>query len=291
MNTVPGIACVDGVFSALEDARVSVLDRGFLYGDAVFEALRTFGRRPDALDLHLARLQRSCDIVGIQLGVPLDVIAGEVFEAIERLVAAEAASEAYIRIMVSRGSRPDGLAPRGAESPLRVLLVRPLVPPPLDRVHEISLRSCVAQPSALWAGAKPSAYLNNLLAIDQAQRAGADDALLLGAQGELLEGATSSLFLVNPKGEVLTPPVSLGILPGITRDRVIACAARAGYTIRERLLTIHDAYRACEIFMTSSVRGIVSVNSVDSVRLSGESCPGPVTRAVFAAYRDAVHMP
>ncbi len=282
-----GIACIDGSFHALADARVSLLDRGFLYGDAVFEALRTFGRKPDALELHLRRLQRSCGILGFSLGVSPDVLAAEVCDAIARVEA----PEVYIRIMVSRGVRPEGLAPRGDCTPLRVVLARALTPPALDHVHEITLQSCVAPPSRLWAGAKPSAYLNNLLAIDQAQQQGADDALLLGAHGEMLEGATSSAFLVAASGEVFTPPVSLGILPGITRDRVIACAAKVGHPIRERLLTIQDAYRAHEMFMTSSVRGVVAVRSVDSVVLRGASCPGPVTRRIFEAYRDEVHTP
>ncbi len=280
-----GIACIDGVLFALEDARVSLLDRGFLYGDAVFEALRTFGRKPDALDQHLRRLERSCGILGFSLGVPFEVLEREVHEVIARIEA----EEVYIRIMVSRGTQPEGLAPRGAGTPLRVVLARGLKPPALDHVHQVTLLSCVAPPSRLWAGAKPSAYINNLLAIGQAQDAGADDALLLGAHGEILEGATSSAFVVTAQGEVLTPPVSLGILPGITRDRVIACAERAGHPVRERLLTIHDAYRAHEMFMTSSIRGIVAVKSVDSVALRGPACPGPVTRRIFEAYRDQVH--
>lgn len=276
------IACIDGVLSPLDQALVPVVDRGFLYGDAVFEALRTFRRVPDGLDRHLERLERSCAILGMTLGVARSVVATEVNLALARVEG----PEVYIRIMVTRGDLPETLAPRGARTPRRVVLVRALTPPMESDVGMISLRSCVAPPSALWAGAKPSAYINNLLAIAQAQELGADDALLLGAHGELLEGATSSAFVVTAGGEIFTPPVALGILPGITRDRVLTCAGQLGLHARERLLTIHDAYRASELFMTSSVRGIVGVAELDGrpVGIAAGGAAGPVTRRVFERY-------
>jgi branched-chain amino acid aminotransferase len=160
------------------------------------------------------------------------------------------------------------------------------VSPPALYEQGIRVLSCTAPTSPLWAGAKPTAYLNNLLAIGQAQRAGCDDALLLGAYGELLEGATSSAFLVRG-GVLYTPPLSLGILPGITRDRVLGCAAQSGIEAREKLLHIHDVYAADELFLTSSIRLIVAVVEVDGVRI-GTGTPGPVTRRVDAAYRAEV---
>ncbi len=268
--------------SPLDQALVPVIDRGFLYGDAVFESLRTYGRIPDGLDRHLERLERSCAIVGISLGVERAVLAAEVQSAVSRVQG----PEAYIRIMVTRGELPETLAPSGAGASRRVVLVRSLMPPAPAPLGVVRLRSCVAPPSPLWAGAKPSAYINNLLAIAEAQRHGADDALLLGGQGELLEGATSSLFLVTAAGEVFTPPVSLGILPGITRDRVLTCARTLGLSVRERLLTIHDAYRARELFLTSSVRGIVAVSELDGRAVDGAGrAPGPVTRRLFERYQ------
>jgi branched-chain amino acid aminotransferase len=277
------IACIDGSIVPLTDARVSVLDRGFLYGDAVFEALRTYRGKPDALDQHLARLERSCAILHIELGISREAFASE----IEHAIAAVQAPECYLRIMVTRGERPEALAPEGAGPARRVVIARPLSPA-VSALYDRGIRvvSRTAPPSPLWAGAKPAAYLNNLLALGQAQRAGAEDALLLGAHGELLEGATSSAFLVRD-GQVFTPPLALGILPGITRDRVLACARSVGLSARERLLHIHDAYRADELFLTSSVRQIISVVEVDGVRI-GNGEPGPVSRQVAAAYRAEV---
>jgi branched-chain amino acid aminotransferase len=290
---VRATACIDGHLVPLEGAQLPLSDRGFLYGDAVFEALRTFRGVPDALDRHLERLESSCSILGIKLGVSRAQLSREVALAL----AHADGPEAYIRIMVTRGDRPESLPPRGAGAARRVVIVRTFTPTALDHVHTITLMSCIAPPSALWAGAKPSAYINNLLAIGKAQAADADDALLLGAQGELLEGATSSAFLVNAVGEVLTPPVALGILPGITRERVLQCARQSGLTARERLLTIHDVYRCSEMFMTSSVRGLVAVSHVDGLALGSRSGlaaktpPGPMTNRIFDAYRELVSVP
>ncbi|MET0339845.1 MAG: aminotransferase class IV [Polyangiales bacterium] len=277
------VASIDGVIVPLDEARVGVLDRGFLYGDAVFEALRTYRGVPDALDLHLARLEQSSAILHITPPVARDVLAREVIAA----VAATAAPECYLRIMITRGDLPDALPPMGAGRARRVILARPLAPSAPSLYREgIRVVSVVAPPSPLWAGAKPSAYLNNLLAIGEAQRVGAADALLLGAYGELLEGATSSVFVVQ-KGAVSTPPLALGILPGITRDRVLACAVAEGLAPRERLLHIHDAYAADEVFLTSSVRTVVPVVAVDGKPV-GDGSPGPITQRLAAAYRALV---
>jgi branched-chain amino acid aminotransferase len=189
--------------------------------------------------------------------------------------------------MITRGELPESLAPMmpGGPAPARrVILVRALGPSsPALYEQGIRVRTCTAPPSPLWAGAKPTAYLNNLLAVGEAQRAGLDDALLLGAHGELLEGATSSAFVVQD-GVLYTPPLSLGILPGITRDRVLACARESGIEARERLMHVGDAYRADELFLTSSVRLIIAVVELDGVRV-GAGTPGPITRRVDAAYR------
>lgn len=280
MNVQAGVVSLDGVLHALDQALLPVLDRGFLYGDAVFEALRTFAGEPDALARHVARLVRSCGIVGIELGVSEAELARDV----QRAVAAVPSVERYIRIVVTRGDLPDGLAARGAHRARRVVIVRPLSEP-APSLYESGIRvtSCAAPISTLTAGAKPAGYLNNMLAMARAHANGTDDALLLGAYGELLEGATSSVFLVQA-GSVVTPPLALGILPGITRERVIAAAQHLGISVRERLVTIQDAYRAEELFLTSSVRQVVGVVAVDGVSI-GDALPGTLTRKIAAQFR------
>jgi branched-chain amino acid aminotransferase len=275
-----GVVSLDGALCALDQAVVPVLDRGFLYGDAVFEALRTFRGEPDALARHIERLVQSCAIVGIELGTSQAELASEV----RRAVAALHTPERYVRIVVTRGDAPAMLAARHPHRARRVVLVRPLEEPdPAFYARGLRLTSCVAPISALTAGAKPAGYLNNMLAIARAQERGDDDALLLGAHGELLEGATSSLFLIR-EGAVLTPPLALGILPGITRERVMCAARTLGLSVRERLLTIHDAYHAHELFLTSSVRQVVGVVAVDGLAI-GAGLPGSLTLKIAAQFR------
>ncbi|MET0285282.1 MAG: aminotransferase class IV [Polyangiales bacterium] len=279
-----GIASIDGQLSALELAQLSVLDRGFQYGDAVFEALRTYRGRADGLDAHLARLEQSCAKLFIDIGITRAELAREVQAAIDALEV----PERYVRIVITRGDKPESLPPFGAPTQARrVILVRALTPAK-SALYErgIKVFSVAAPTSPLWAGAKPTAYLNNLLAIGRAQQQGGDDALLLGAHGELLEGATSSAFLVRG-GELLTPPLALGILPGITRDRVLACAREAGIPAREKLLHIGDVYRADELFLTSSIRLVIAVTEVDGQRV-GQGEPGPITRKIAETYKSLV---
>ena len=234
------VASIDGELTSLEAARIPVLDRGFLYGDAVFEALRTYGGQPHALEEHVARLFRSAAIVGMDPGVLPSVLEREVSAAIHHC----AADDHYIRIILTRGQGPFGLSLRGAGPSLRVILVRPIAAPNEQLFRQgIRTETVIVPPSRFLAGAKPSSYLTNLLALEHAQKAGADDAFLLGEHGELLEGATSSVFIVR-NAQIETPTLALGILPGITRDVVIALARDHAMPVRESLLTIHDAYRA-----------------------------------------------
>jgi len=274
-----GAVSIDGRVTSLAEAHVPVVDRGFLYGDAVFEALRTFGGVPDALDDHIARLARSCAKLGMTLPVSQSQLVHEV-DCVSQVVPS---AERYLRIMITRGDFPEAIAPSADARPRRIILVRPLDASPLPEEPPcIRLASVVSPPVRLWAGAKPAAYLSNLLAIGAARAGGADDALLLGAQGEVLEGATSSIFLVHGD-RITTPPLSLGILPGITRDRVMRLCAVHGLAIAESLSFIDAAYRADEIFLTSSVRGIVSVVSLDNHAI-GSGKPGAIAKRVRAAY-------
>jgi branched-chain amino acid aminotransferase len=273
------LASIDGLITSLDEASIPVLDRGFLYGDAVFEALRTYAGIPHALDEHIERLFRSSSLIGMDPGVTRELVAQEVREAIRHCDA----SQHYVRIVLTRGQGPFGLSLRGAGQSLRVVLVRALSEPD-PRLYRDGLRieTVTVPPSRFVAGVKPSSYLTNLLALEHAQSLGAHDAFLLGEYGELLEGATSSVFLVRA-GRVETPTLALGILPGITRNLALSLAREQGLSAHERLLTIHDAYRAQEVFVTSSVREIAPVVAIDGVSI-GDACPGPITTRLMAAY-------
>jgi branched-chain amino acid aminotransferase len=286
-----GTVMIDGVLAPPERAVVSVYDRGFLYGDAIYEALRTYEGRPFALDLHLARLERSAERVWISLPVPLATIGAEVGRAIEVAVSsASPGQQWYVRLMLTRGSGPLGLDPNLASAPLRVVLVGPLTAPTREQyargvaLATVSTQRTTDQTSA--SGAKVSNYLANLLALREAKLRGANEAIIVDARGNVLEGATSNVFIVQGD-ELATPPESAGILLGVTRGCVLDAAHALGMRVRERTLTPHDLYAADEVFITSSTRELLPAVRVDG-RGIGEGSPGAVVRALHRAFRERV---
>jgi branched-chain amino acid aminotransferase len=293
------VVAIDGCVVAPEQAVVSVYDRGFLYGDAVFEVFRTYGGRPFALDEHLLRLRKSAERVFIHLPVDDATLRGEIEAAVAAAALADglargegarADSEWYVRVVVTRGSGPLSLDPQTAVKPLRVVLVEPVVPPARDAYVQgialatVAVRRTVDGTSA--AGAKVTNYLSNLLALREAKAQGAQEALVLDARGHVVEGASSNVFAVRD-GAVATPPESAGILVGITREHVIRAARALGTALEERELLPPDIYGADEVFITSSIREILPVVRVDG-RAIGGGTVGPVTRALHRRFRQDV---
>jgi branched-chain amino acid aminotransferase len=275
------LASIDGTLFPSEEARVSVYDRGFLYGDSVFETVRTYGGEPFALGEHLARLQRSADRVGIAMPIPPAELGMEIRKAIR----AARNPESSARAMLTRGSGPLGLDPALAGAPLRVILVEPLTLPAAglyrDGVAVITLRMVRAADAA--HGAKVGNYLSSLLALKQAKDAGAHEAIVLDATGRVVEGTTSNVFIVRD-GAVITPPEDSGALPGITRAHLLEVAAETGRAVRCEPLTPEDLASADEVFLSSSIREVMPVVRVDDHPI-GDARPGPVTRALHAAFR------
>jgi branched-chain amino acid aminotransferase len=282
------VVSLDGALLTPEEAKVSVYDRGFLYGDAVFEVLRTYGGRPFALDEHLARLRRSAERVFIVLPVGEAVLGREV-EAAVGAARRDAGGEAYVRIVVTRGSGPLSLDPDTASRPLRVILVEPVAPPPREAyargiaVALVATRRAADDTAA--SGAKVTNYLANLLAVREARARGAVEALIVDARGHVVEGASSNVFVVHA-GRIATPPESAGILAGITRAHVLRAARELGVPVDERELSRADLTGADEVFVTSSIRELLSVVRVDDHAV-GDGAPGPVARALHRRFRES----
>ena len=276
------VASIDGVLHAPEEARVSVYDRGFLYGDSVFETIRTYGGEPFALGEHLARLARSA----AKIGFTLPIAAADLALEVRRAVRAARNDESYVRVTVTRGTGPLGLDPALARAPLRVILVEPFAPPPAalyrDGVRAVTTR--VDRPADAAPGAKVGNYLASLLALQAAKAQGAHEAILLDARGDVLEGATSNVFFVHD-GALLTPPEDAGILAGITRAQAIEVAGELGVPVR--LITFSPTLPAQEAFLTSSLREMVPLAQVNERRF-GDGLPGPITRAIHTAFRRRV---
>lgn len=279
-----GTVMIDGELVPPERAVVSVFDRGFLYGDSVFEALRTHHGKLVFLDQHLTRLALSAERVLIRVPIIFTQFRDEVLAAVQ----AHGKPESYVRIMLTRGTATSlGLDPDLAEAPKRVVLVTDLKLPPPE-MHERGIAAViqrVERPSdeVSVASAKIGNYLVPVLALRAARAAGASEALLEDAHGHVLEGSTSNLFAVLD-GKVVTAPESAAILPGITRARVLEVARAAGYAIELRALRRDDLAHADEVFITSSIREVVPVVTIDGQPI-GEGEPGPVARGLLRRFR------
>ena len=278
------LVSIDGSIVAPDEARVSVYDRGFLYGDSVFETIRTYRGAPFALADHMDRLERSADRVGIPMPISKEAMAREV----ERAIEAAANPESYIRAMLTRGAGPLGLDPSLAQEPLRVIFLEPLVPFPAsmyrDGVSVVTVRTERAADAA--SGAKVGNYLASLLALRVAKEASAHEALIVGADGRVVEGTTSNVFAVRD-GALLTPPEEAGILPGITRAHLLDAASGIGVRVRFERLTPDELAASAEVFLSSSIREVLPVIRVDRAQV-GDGRPGPITRALHAAFRERI---
>lgn len=275
------IVSINGVLKAPEEAVVSVYDRGFLYGDSVFETVRTYGGRSFALDEHLRRLERSAERVGIPMPIDRQTFAME----IEQAIAAAANPESYARAMLTRGTGPMGLDPNLATGPLRVIFIEPLKPLAdelyRDGVSVITYRTERASDAA--HGAKIGNYLASVLALKAAKSAGAHEALIIDTQGRVLEGTTSNVFWLRGD-KLLTPPEEAGILAGITRAHLLQLAPSVGLTIELATPMPKDLTSADEVFISSSLREVLPVVAVDGTAI-GDGKPGAKTRALHAAFR------
>lgn len=273
---------VDGKVVPPDQAMVSVFDRGFLYGDSVYEVMRTVRGRPLELDPHLDRLGRSADAIALALPPRAEILA-----AIDRTLAEAGNPDSYLRIIVTRGAGPISLDPAAADRPRLIVIVKHLELPDArcysDGVHVAVVSVLRNLRRAVDPKVKSGNYLNNVLALAEAKRSGAYEALMCDHKGHLAEGSTSNFFFVRD-GAVLTPALDVGILEGITRGRVMTIAREAGYPVTEAVLSPDELPSFDEIFLTSSVRGLVPVVRVDDQPVR-DGKPGPITRRIQARYQ------
>ncbi len=263
---------IDGTLVGADAARIPVTDRGFLYGDSVFETFRTYDGRAHALDRHLARLVRSAAAVEMALPVAIDVLADEV-----RSLVCATDQALRVRLMVTRGDAA-GLAETGPAR--RVMLGYRFEPHPDDH-YTAGVPVRLVEGGRFLAGAKAGSYLLSVLATREARAKGGYEAILvedLGPGGQVWEGATSNVFAVVD-GVLRT--ASTGVLPGVTRGIVLELAAELGLTVAEGPLRVADLRAASEVFLTSATRELMPVRLLDEQPLS----PGRVQAALHERYR------
>jgi branched-chain amino acid aminotransferase len=277
---------VDDGWVPKEEAKVSVFDHGFLYGDGVFEGIRAYGGRVFRLEEHLDRLYESAH--SILLRIPFDKAAMR--EVVLETCRRNGLRDAYIRLVVSRGPGDLGLDPRKCLRPSVVCIADSIVlyPPEL---YERGLR-VIAVPTrrngaeTVNPRIKSLNYLNNILAKAEANLSGYAEVVMLNQEGHVVECTGDNIFIVR-RGRLLTPPTHAGILEGITRDVVMDLARRRDIPVEEAPFTRHDLWNADECFLTGTAAELIPVVECDG-RTVGEGRPGPIFRRLLDDFRSLV---
>jgi branched-chain amino acid aminotransferase len=289
-NPMAAIINVNGRIAGEHEAVISVLDHGFLYGEGIYEVVRTYDGRPFLFDRHLRRLRRSADMIAM----PLPFTDAELVARVRETIAAfhgqanvHSNQDVYVRILVTRGVGELSYDPASCDAPSIVVIVKPFIAHPPEvygKGVKVALVPIVRNhPSSINPLIKSNNLLNNALAAQEAFRRGAFDAVMRNYRGEISECSISNLFVVKD-GTIVTPPLDAGLLAGITREFVLELAPAAGVPAREDVLRDADLLGADESFLTSSTQEIVPVVRVDE-QMIGAGRPGPVTLRLRDLYK------
>ena len=283
------IVNVNGRIADEAHAVISVFDHGFLYGEGVYETLRTYNGQPFLFDRHMRRLRRSAGM--LTLPIPIgDADIDARFRDTMRAAGLNGGpnNEAYIRMLLTRGVGELSYDTSACLSPSIVIIVKPQVDPPPDAydrgVAAVIVSTVRNHPGTVNPMIKSNNLLNSALAMQEAIRRGAFEGIMRNYRGELAECTTSNLFVVSD-GAALTPPLASGLLPGITREILFEIGAEQKIPVREAVLRDEDLFGADEAFLTSTTRELVPIVRVDD-RTIGSGAPGPVTRALLDAFRE-----
>jgi branched-chain amino acid aminotransferase len=281
---IEGAVYVNGLITPAREAVVPVYDHGFVYGEGVYETLRTYRKVPFLFDRHTARLRASAERLCLPVPFDDDTLARWVGDTV---AAAEPLREAYIRILLTRGVGDLTYDLDATPAPSLVIIAKPIDEPPARTEREgitISLVPILRNhPGSVDPVIKANNLLNNALAMQQALRRGGEEALMCNYRGELSECSQSNFFMIR-NGVVLTPPSEAGLLEGITRAFVMEIAQQEGLKVRELTLYPTDLDTAAEAFITGTTREVSPVVRVDD-RVIGSGEPGPTTLRLLQAYR------
>ncbi len=269
-----------------EDAKVSVFDHALLYGDGVFEGMRSYSKKVFRLKEHLDRLWESAQSLCIKIPMTKDEMADAVYETLK----ANDIVDGYIRLVVTRGNGTLGLDAHLCSNPQVIIIARGLSLYS-EELYQSGMKlvtaSTIRMPSfSMSTRVKSLNYLNNILAKMEAYRAGCEEVLLLNHRGNVAECSGDNIFIVR-RGVLLTPPLDACILEGITRNAVLEVAAQLGIEAKEQNFTRHDVYVADECFLTGSAAEVIPVTELDG-RTIGSGKAGPITLKILEAYRALV---
>jgi len=289
------IVNVNGHITDGQSAVVPVLDHGFLYGEGIYEVIRTYERRLFLFDRHVARLRRSAEMIELPVPFTDAGLYSRIRETIEVLDRERDRGgwgpETYVRVLLTRGAGEISYNPSFCRTPTLVVIVKPLVPQPSevygDGVRVVLVPIVRNHPGSVNPLIKSNNLLNNALAAQHALREGAFEAVMRNYRGELSECSLSNLFVVRD-GAALTPPIDAGLLAGITRGFLFEVGEAVGVRVLETTLRDEDLLGADEAFLTGTTLEIIPIVHVDD-RTIGSGRPGPVTRKLLQQFRSMAH--
>jgi len=280
------IVYLNGEFIALADAKVSILDRGFCYGDALFETMRVYSGKIFHLNLHLDRLERGAKSIFLKLPESRERIQEILYETFNR----NQGADAIIRLTVTRGEGVLGKLWQADTSPTLSVHVRPYSAPPEEWYQNgvpISLiPNSAAKLGNLQEQIKSTNYLSPILARKQAEDLNSADGIMINEQGEVCDGTISNIFVVK-NGMLSTPAVNSYVLAGVTRQVVLKLATKMGTLCKEKSMTVDDVLQGVEVFLTNTGWEILPVTRVDG-KTVGSGQPGPLTQALRREFRKSV---
>jgi branched-chain amino acid aminotransferase len=279
---------VNGRVFDQEHAVISIFDHGFLYGEGVYETLRTYNGQPFLFERHMGRLRTSADMLALDVPLTDAAIDARFRDTMKAASLGDGPkNEAYIRILVTRGIGELTYDPAACPTPSVVVIVKPNVDPPAEAFEKgvrVALVPIIRNhPGTVNPLIKSNSLLNNALAMQQALKRGGFEGVMRNYKGELAECTQSNLFVVK-NGAALTPPIDAGLLPGITRAFLFEVGAELGIPVREAVLRDPDLLGADEAFLTSTTREVVPIVKVDETVI-GSGRPGPVTLALLDGFR------
>jgi len=277
---------INGEFFPKEEAKISVFDHGFLYGDGIFEGIRAYDGRVFRLKEHIDRLYNGAR--GILLEIPLT--KEEMTEVVLETLRKNELYNAYIRLIVSRGPGDLGLDPRKCKKPT-IICIADKISLYSEKLYEEGMEIITAatrrnRPEGVNAQMKSLNYLNNIMAKIEANLAGVPEAMILNTEDYVAECTGDNIFIVKD-GILITPPPYVGILVGITRNAIIELAQKLGIKVKEKVFTRYEVFTADECFLSGTAAEAIPVVKVDG-RPIAEGKPGPVTKKIIQAFKELI---
>ncbi len=284
------LVSINGVLTPPEHAMVSIFDRGFLYGDSIYEVTLTYNDTPFLMEEHLDRLWHSAAGIGMEISWPREKIIEFVMAGLKEFKTLSDATRHYIRIIITRGGGEIGLDPALSDGQNIFIIFKPLAelnPDYYNNGVDLIVTEVLRNPKkAMDPNVKSGNYLNNVMALKQAREKGAYDAVMLNENGFVTESTSANIWIVLGD-KIITPPIEAGLLGGITRQSLINIGLEKGFNIKEQNFTADTLCSADEVFITSSTREVLPVTIINGEKIS-DGKPGAVTRELHALYKEFI---